>query len=856
MFRLRVLGGFALEGAPGAAAPPRPQRRGDAVLAVLAVCGDLGCTRDRLVALLWPESDDAHSRHGLRDALHAIRRALEPSAVSSEGQLLRLDPGVVDSDVRSFTQALHSGRHSDAVRVYGGPLLEGFHVDDAPEFEHWLDGERTRLAREYAEALTHLATTAEHAGAWGEAVGWWARAVEHDPLNSHFVVRHMEAMAAIGDRANALLAADEHRRRLREELDLEPGSDVLAEVERIRRGEPSVVPARPPDRPRAIAASPETFAGGETAPSWSPDTRIARSRLGGRWGVGIAIGVMLGGVLVLGRWLRPRTAEARPPRTAVAVLPFENLSADSSLGFFASGLQDELQTELTKVVALKVIGRESVSGYRQTLPPLRQVAEELGVGSIVKVSVQASGNRLRVNAQLFDALTQRDIWGDTYERTLDDAFAVQSDIARQIVAQLGARLTSAEADAIATAPTQVPQAYLFYLQGQDYLRRPGTLGKNYEIAAQLYERALALDSSFALAHAGLSIASHALYDLGYDRTPARLERAQREADVALRLAPDLPQAHLANGQARYLERGDFHRAVDEFNRGLRAAPNDADLWFNMAVVYRNLGNWDSMMVAYDRARTVDPRNATLYQFIGDTYHWHHRYREAIEAYRRELSLTPDVVQPRLSLAWSYVLWKGELDTLRTVLQGLPLEADPGLGGGSVSSSRLALAELERRPDSVFSLLRTFHQDAGAGSYYMTVHAHLLRGDTAAARAILDTVLVRTTAEERAHPDDWDVHATRGTVLAELGRNAEALREARWLEQSDQYRVGPILDPAGIAWILLRAGEVDAGRAALERALIGPSLTTVPYIRLDPHWDPITRDQRIQAVLAKYADPGR
>ena len=139
---------------------------------------------------------------------------------------------------------------------------------------------------------------------------------------------------------------------------------------------------------------------------------------------------------------------------------------------------------------------------------------------------------------------------------------------------------------------------------------------------------------------------------------------------------------------------------------------------------------------------------------------------------------------------------------------------------------------------------------------MTVHAHLLRGDTAAARAILDTVLVRTTAEERAHPDDWDVHAEQGTVLAELGRIAEALREARWLLQSDQYRNGPILDPAGVAWILLRVGEIDAGRAALERALSGPSLTTVPYIRLDPHWDPITSDPRIQALLAKYADPGR
>ena len=148
MFRLRVLGGFALEGPSGARTPALPKRRAQATLAVLAVCGDLGCTRERLLALLWPESDEASARHGLRDALHAIRRALGPEAVPSSGSQLRLDPSVVSSDAQSFMEALGSGRPPDAVAVYGGPLLDGFHVDDAPEFERWLDGERTRLARE------------------------------------------------------------------------------------------------------------------------------------------------------------------------------------------------------------------------------------------------------------------------------------------------------------------------------------------------------------------------------------------------------------------------------------------------------------------------------------------------------------------------------------------------------------------------------------------------------------------------------------------------------------------------------------------------------------------------------------
>ena len=141
-FRLRVLGGYALDGTSGAAAPVFPKRRPEAVLAVLAVCGDLGCTRERLLAMLWPESDDASARHGLRDALHIIRRTLGAGAVPSAGRLLRLDPAVIDSDVGQFSQAFSAGRPADAVRLYAGPLLDGFHVDDAAEFERWLDGER------------------------------------------------------------------------------------------------------------------------------------------------------------------------------------------------------------------------------------------------------------------------------------------------------------------------------------------------------------------------------------------------------------------------------------------------------------------------------------------------------------------------------------------------------------------------------------------------------------------------------------------------------------------------------------------------------------------------------------------
>jgi len=860
-FRLRVLGGFALEGPSGTVQPPRPQRRGDAVLAVLAVCGDLGCTRERLGALLWPESDEARSQQGLRDALYAIRRALDANVVTPAARLLRLDPAVVTSDVVEFTQAVGSGRHADAVRVYRGPLLDGFHVEDALEFERWMDGERTRLARHYAEALEHLATEAERTGAWHDAVGWWARAVEHDPVNSHIVLRHARAMAAIGDRANALKAAEAHVHRLREEFDLEPDGAFLAEIELVRRGEPPT-PSRgllprtravPAELPRTTDVSPDPSQPPATPRTPKPARRPAP------WAAGIAAVVLLAGAFGVGRWMKGHAARHVYPRTTIAVLPCRNLSADSSHAFFAGGLHDELLTRLSSVTALTVVGRQSLIGYEPARKPSRQIAEELGVGSIAECSVQVVGDRLRVNVRLLEPVTETTLWANSYDSTLDDAFAVQRDIAQRIVAAVGATLTSAEAEAIAAAPTRNAQAYQFYLQGLEYYRRPGFYSANVQTAGRLFERALALDSTFAPAHAALSSVHWIMYRLGNDRTPGRLEQARREAETALRLDPDLPQAHLALGMARYVSGRAYREALDEFNRGLRGAPNDAELWGRLARVERDLGNWDSMTIAYRQARRLDPRNANLLQSIGDAFHYLHRYRDAIAAYRGEMALAPDVVQARLSMGWSYVLWTGQLDTLRNVLRDLPRDAEPGLGGPGVGVDRLALLFIERRADSILSLLRVMtwatggSPDATLARALWDAKAYGLKGDSAAARAANDTAEVILRSRERAQPDDEGVHAMLGVILATLGRRTDALREARWLALSDGYRADADVAAARAA-ILVRVGMTDAALVDLERAVAGPSTFSAPLLRLLPNWDVFRVDPRFQAMLSKYANP--
>jgi DNA-binding SARP family transcriptional activator len=431
MFRLRVLGGFALEGPSEDSTFPVPQRRAEAVLAALAVCGDLGCSRERLMALLWPESDEARSRSALRSTLHTIRQALGPGAVLSAGELLRLDASVVNSDVGSFARALDSDRDADAVRSYGGPLLEGFHLDGAPDFERWLDGERTRLAREYAEALERLATTAERAGAWGEAASWWAHAEEHDPLNSRFALQHARALVVVGDRANAVKVAEVHVRRLREELDMEPDREVLAEMEGIRRGDVGAVwggrahpvSAPPTERPRMAEEPPAhpdplaTLTTGTPLPQTSPvgATRLRRRRVAvGMLGVAVVLAAL--GLLAILRGDR-KPAGIPLDATAIAVLPFQVVGADSAspartlarfMGvLFELKVTGEFGRHIRHPGSVAERWRAAGGTLDSALSEKVElsVARAVGAGRLVRGTVVAVGDSLVVSASMVNVAT-------------------------------------------------------------------------------------------------------------------------------------------------------------------------------------------------------------------------------------------------------------------------------------------------------------------------------------------------------------------------------------------------------------------------------------------------------------------
>ena len=594
-----------------------------------------------------------------------------------------------------------------------------------------------------------------------------------------------------------------------------------------------------------------------------PSARPLRRRLI-VWGVAVMIIVASLARTVIGRSppgsARPAVAYAR---TAIAVLPFRNLSPDEANSYFAAGLHDELLTQLAKVATLSVRGRTSVQGYRDTSISFRELAAELAVGSVLEGSVQVVGQRLAVNVYLIDARTGEQLWAERYAGTLDDAFAIQSDVTQKIVAAVGGTLGVSEQALLARAPTATAEAYRLYMQGRQYWWRPGWERENMATAQQLYERALRVDPDFALAHAAMSQIHALMYWVRYEPSAARANAAITEAETSLRLAPDLPQAHMAMGNAYYYIRMDYQRALDEFAIALRGLPNSAELWTWIGWVNRRLGNWDQVFDAFAKAVQLEPRDPNLfYSLAGDSYRVTHRYARAVEAYDRALTLQPDFHGAAIRKGQVYLLWQGNLDTLRAVLNRVPRDERQYVDIGTGTVQRLQFLLLTRQPDSLLAQVgstraRAFHsQDLYLPTSLFAAWAHQLRGDEPAARSMFAAAQVFMDSVLRILPDDWRVHAARGLALAGASRSEEALREARWLQQSVVYRQDAYLGPLVAeerARVLAQAGDPGAALDEIERLLANPSWLSVHTLRLDPRWDALREHPRFKALLAKYSE---
>ena len=569
----------------------------------------------------------------------------------------------------------------------------------------------------------------------------------------------------------------------------------------------------------------------------------------------IATGVIVSAVA--GFFLWPR-ASTRKIDKSIAVLPFQNLSDEKENAYFADGMQDDILTNLSKIGDLKVISRMSVMSYRgQGMRNAREIGKALGVATLLEGSVRRVGNRVRVNVQLIDANNDEHIWAEDYDRDLTDVFAIQTDLAQKIVSALQAKLSPNEKARLDHRPTQNPEAYLLFVQAHDYVSQRDMFHDMTVKAEPLFEQAIKLDPNFALAFAGLSMVESWAYH-SFDPTPARREKARRNADEALRLQPDLPEGHLALGFSYYYGDRDYERALDEFEIAKRGLPNESQAYLAIGAIQRRQGKWAESTANLEKAATLDPKNASVLMNLIFSYMAQRDYETADKVLDRIIAASPQSFQARALKGFMATQWKGDLSAAEKVFSSVPLDADPD---GLMTMARYWVLRLQRKFPEALQVVQQFRGETLSNTTTAPNPKALLegeiyrfQGDEAKARTAFEQARVVSDELLRAAPDNPARHGQHGLILAALGQKQEAIAEGKraveLLPESQDAFDGP-QGTAALAQIYAWTGEFDEAFRLLDHLLVVPNGLTAPLLKLDPAWDPLRQDPRFQALIDKY-----
>jgi serine/threonine protein kinase/tetratricopeptide (TPR) repeat protein len=562
------------------------------------------------------------------------------------------------------------------------------------------------------------------------------------------------------------------------------------------------------------------------------------------------------------RAARPADA-GDPPR--LVVLPFSNLG-DADDAYFADGMTEEITARLARVNGLRVISRTSAVRYAGSDATVAEIGRDLDVQYVLEGSVrwtrpESSGSsRIRITPQLIQVADDSHLWAESYDRTINDVFRVQSEIAQAVVESLGVALLPRERTSVEAVHTDSTDAYQAYLQGRYWEGRPHFTYDDWARAMAAYQRAVELDSRFARAWAKLARGHALAYYFRHDLSPARLRMAEASADRALELGQDQPEVHLDLGYYWMWAHHDLDRALVEFERAASDIPSSAEVLIARADALFVLGRFEQCLDLLRAAVGLSPQDAELATEITGVLWILRRYPEAQEEASRSVELAPDSVWPRLYTTFIHWSWDGDLVASRAALQSLP--ASSGEWGRwswywqemYEGRHREALDRLAASPDP---WLRT--KIVARPNALLAAYCHELMGEAEAARLGFETARELLETELASQPDDPRLHASLGIALAALGHREEAVAEGRRAtELLPRSKDGFYYLPFAIdlAHIYVRVGDHARAVEQLEALLANPSWISVKFLGIDPTWNPLRSDPRFEELLRRHEGSAR
>jgi TolB-like protein/Tfp pilus assembly protein PilF len=578
--------------------------------------------------------------------------------------------------------------------------------------------------------------------------------------------------------------------------------------------------------------------------------------------VAIVGGLLSIGLFFVGRYTAAPKQNAGSAKS-IAVLPFENLSADKQNTYFADGVQDQILTNLAKVSDLKVISHTSARQYKSGIQRnLREIGHQLGVAYIVEGSVQRAGDRLRINAQLIDARTDTHVWAETYDRTAADLFAIQSELAESIVAQLKAKLSPKQKAEIEERPTQDLVAFDLYLQAKQivdsYLIAEDVRAALLK-ALQSLDEAIKRDEKFVAAYCYAARANDLLYFFDLDPTKDRILLAETAVNAALRLRPDSAEAHFAMADFLFRCRRDYDRALEELAIARPGLPNSTPFFILSGYITRRRNHWPEAERDFSTAVALDPRNPNAYNLLADTYVLQRRTPEAVQTYNRVMDAGEQTPLVQFRRAWALFNGTGNSKPVREVLASSP---DMDIAGGQ-TPARMLFALLDGNYAEAERVLAasplTDFQDIDFSFYYPKAWFEAIvaqeRGDSAEALHALRSTRAILAQRLIIKPEHARTIAVLAQVDARLGQKDLALQEAKHAIDlmpisKDIYDGGLVLE--GLAQVYTWSGEHDRAIDLLQQLVAMPSYINYARLKFHPLWKPLRGNPRFEAIVASLA----
>jgi serine/threonine protein kinase/Tfp pilus assembly protein PilF len=617
----------------------------------------------------------------------------------------------------------------------------------------------------------------------------------------------------------------------------------------------------------------ELRSAGEPTAARSPKAKRGKQTI--RWVLGA--GVCLAGGLIAwfsffghaGFLSNQRVTGAVPTEKSIAVLPFENISANKNDAYFADGVQDEILNNLAKIAQLKVISRTSVMQYRaDTKRDLRQIADALGVTNVLEGTVRRDGNQVRVSIELIDAGSDHTVWADSYDRDLTSIFAIQSEVAQTIADKLTATLSPEEKVRIEATPTDNLEAYDLYLQAKELIAdvyasfSVGNVEKPLRDATGFLEQATHLDPKFTLAYC----ASAEVNDLFYGRddpSPERRALGDKAVNSALSVEPDLPEAHLAYGRHLYVCYRDYDRARVQLAIAKRSLPNNAEAIMLGAWIDGRQGNFEKAIQDQIEAVARDPRNWVLINDLAGMLYYTRQFRAAEQFYDRAIDLAPD--RPMLKLIRSFAettLKTGDNTPLRLALAALlpgmakdrtvlSLQLNCALSDGDWRLATELVDKMKGGEDNQFAyalvsvpvgcysiLLSRLHvQESGVSSSFAETREQLNQK-------------IQKSPEKAAY-----VLSNLAVVDALLGQKEAAISEARHAVELLPISKDAVDGPGmimNLAIVYAWTNELDLAFETLSPMTKAPYGIFYGNLKRDPYWEPLRKDSRYEKLLAELA----